>query len=181
MRIITTVLCVFTLLMLSGNIEAQKKKGSNKKHSSSKGDVEAAHLEMKDACKKLESLEKIKADMSPYRFDKVNTTKVFYKAYDKVVTVAIPLFHSTGYKFIINTEGLPTKVDIKITDKPLAVNGAKILHQSTETHFIYEAPKDFEGTRIYVSFKIPADAEFNTGVRNKGCVLIGSGYQNLDF
>lgn len=175
MRILTVLLCFVSMLLYSGDIEAQKKKGS------AKNDDEPAHLEMKDACKKLESLEKIKSDMSPFRFDKVNTTKVFYKAYDKVVTVAIPLFHTTGYRFIINTEGLPTQVDVKITDKPIAVNGAKIMHQTTENHFVYEAPKDFEGTRIYISFKIPADTEFNTSVRNKGCVLIGSGYQNLDF
>ena len=169
-------LLFLSMILLSIDVSAQKDK-----HKKSKGDETEHHMESKDACKKEESVAKIRDDISPYRFDKLTTTKIQYKSYDKVWTVAIPLFHTTQYKFIINTEGMPTGVDIKITDKPVQMSTAKVLHQSSEKHFSYETPSDFEGTRIYVSIKVPADPEYNKGVRNKGCVVMGSGYQNLEF
>ena len=96
---------------------SQKKKNKSKsEHGKSDKNAEASSLEIKDACKRAESVVKIKADMSPFRFDKITTTKISYKAYDKVWTVVIPLYHSTNYKFIINSEGMPTNVEIKITD-----------------------------------------------------------------
>jgi hypothetical protein len=167
---------VLSVLAFSFELLAQKSKDKKKK-----GDDTEHHMDIKDACKREESLARIKTDMTPFRFDKVTTTKIQYKAYDKVWSVAIPLFHTTQYKFIFNTEGLPTGVDIKISDKPLQMSTAKVLHQSSEKHFTYETPTDFEGNRIYVSIKVPADPEYHNGVRNKGCVIMGSGYQNMEF
>jgi hypothetical protein len=160
---------------------SQKKGKSKKENTKSKGDEPASNLVVKDACKREETVAKIKTDMTPYRFDKITTTKIHYKAFAKVWTVVIPLYHSTDYKFLINSEGMPTGVEIKITDKPLQVSSAKVLHQSSDKHFTYQVPKDFEGTRIYISIKVPADVEYSKGVRNKGCIIMGSGYQNLDF
>ncbi|MBD80778.1 MAG: hypothetical protein CL840_17820 [Crocinitomicaceae bacterium] len=157
---------------------AQKK---DKKSSKSGKNGEAPSLEIKDACKRAESVVKIKADMTPFRFDKITTTKIQYKPYDKVWTVVIPLYHSTNYKFIVNSEGMPTNVEIKITDKPLKMSTAKVLHESSDKHFTYEVPEGFEGTRIYVSIRVPADQEYNNRVRNKGCIIMGSGYHNLEF
>lgn len=175
MRLFLLTTAVLIITMFGYESVAQKDK-----HKKSKGTQEHAHLDIKDACKREESLAKIKDDMSPFRFDKVTTTRIHYKSYDKVWSVAIPLFYKTQYQFIFNTEGLPTNVEIKISDKPLQVSSAKILHQSSEKHFSYKTPVDFEGTRIYVSVSVPADVSYNTGVRNKGCVLMATGYQNVD-
>lgn len=166
------------VLCTPSELYSQKKDKSKK---GSKGETESSSLDVKDACKREEVVAKIKTDMTPYRFDKITTTKIHYKPFAKVWTVVIPLYHSTDYKFLINSEGMPTGVDIKITDKPLQVSSAKVLHQSTDKHFTYQVPKDFEGTRIYISIKVPADVEYSKGVRNKGCIILGSGYQNLEF
>jgi len=163
------------------DLYSQKKSKSKKESSKSKGDESASSLDIKDACKREETVAKIKTDMTPYRFDKITTTKIHYKPFAKVWAVVIPLYHSTDYKFIINSEGMPTGVEIKITDKPLVVSSSKLLHQSSEKNFSYQVPKDFEGTRIYISIKVPADVEYSKGLRNRGCIIMGSGYQNLDF
>jgi hypothetical protein len=171
-------LLVFAVIVTTSVDSVAQKHKPKKSKTQSKDEPQ---LEIKNACKREESLAKIKDDITPFRFDKVTTTRIQYKSYDKVWTVAIPLFHTTQYKFIFNSEGMPTNVEIKITDKPIQTGSAKILHQSSEKHFSYETPPDFEGTRIYVSIKVPADPEYNKGVRNKGCVVMGSGYQNLEF
>lgn len=152
--------------------EKQKDQGS---------DEVASSLNVQDACKKAESSEKIKSDITPFRLDKISTQKVFYKSYDQVKTVVVPVYHSTQYKFIINSEGLPTNVDIKVTDKPHNLSSAKVLKQASEKHFSFETPSDFSGSRIYIAIKIPADKEYQNGVRNRGCIVIGSGYSDLDF
>lgn len=180
MRSIFGIFALSLMLIANLNMVAQKKHKSDKSQDK-KTTEETSSLTINDACQREKSLERIKGDMSPFRFDKVNTTRITYKSYDKVTTVAIPLFHTTQYRFIINAEGMPTGVEFKITDKPLQASTAKVLFQSSDKHFVYETPKEFEGTRIYVSIKVPADSEYNNGVRNKGCVIMGSGYQNLDF
>lgn len=174
---LSIVLSILSLLAMPLDSYSQKKE----KHSKSKGGDSESSLDIKDACKRAEVVAKIKSDMTPYRFDKITTTKIQYKPYAKVWTVVIPLYHSTDYKFIINSEGMPTGVEIKIRDKPLQISSSKVLHQSSDKHFTYNVPKDFEGTRIYISIKVPADAEYSKGVRNRGCIIMGSGYQNLDF
>lgn len=76
---------------------------------------------------------------------------------------------------------MPTGVQMKITDKPHKVSTAKVLQESSGKSFTYETPSDFEGTRVYLSIKIPGDPEYNNHVRNRGCILIGSGYEDVDF
>jgi len=178
-----SLILLSSLFLLAIPVESysQKKQKDKKEKSKSEGEESESNLEIKDACTRTETVAKIKADMTPYRFDKITTTKIHYKPYAKVWTVVIPLYHSTDYKFIINSEGMPTGVEIKITDKPLKMSTAKVLHQSSDKHFTYQVPKDFEGTRIYISIKVPADADYSVGVRNRGCIIMGSGYQNLDF
>ncbi|UTW62046.1 hypothetical protein KFE98_18855 [bacterium SCSIO 12741] len=175
MKLKSSLLLVVVLLfagMAWGQKHDKKKKGSTESESS---------LTIQDACKKEASCERIKSDITPFKLDKITTTKIHYKAYDQVKEIAVPIFYSTGYKFIINTEGMPTGVTIHITDKPHKMSSAKILHESSSNHFSYELPKDFEGSRIYISVKVPADKEFHNGIRNRGCLILGAGYSNLDF
>lgn len=134
-----------------------------------------------DACKKTESNDKIKNDMSPFRYDKTTTTRIFYKAYDQIVNVAIPVFYKTSYKVIVNTEGMPTAVKVRITDRPSGMSTAKILKESESKHFVWEPDAGFEGDRVYIQYLIPADKGYNTGERNKGCTLLGVGYKNADI
>ncbi len=169
-------LLLFLVLLFSGLAWGQKH--DKKKKSDSEG---SSSLTIKDACNKDASSERIKVDITPYKLDKITTTKVYYKSYDQVKEIAVPIFYSTGYKFIINTEGMPTGVTIHITDKPHKMGSAKVLHESTSNHFSYELPEDFEGSRIYISIKVPADKEFHNGIRNRGCLILGAGYSNLDF
>lgn len=167
------------LAVLVGLVHQSAFSQKDKKHKDD--EVIESSLDIKDACKKDESAEKIKADITPFKLDKISTKKIYYKSYDQLVEIAIPIYHSTAYKFIINLEGLPTAIDFKITDKPHKLSSAKVLKESTEKHLIYETPADYTGTRIYVTLKIPADKEFQNGVRNHGCVVLGSGYSDLDF
>ena len=97
---LSIVLSILSLLAMPLDSHSQKKE--KEKHSKSKGDDSESSLDIKDACKRAEVVAKIKTDMTPYRFDKITTTKIQYKPYAKVWTVVIPLYHSTDYKFIIN-------------------------------------------------------------------------------
>jgi hypothetical protein len=142
---------------------------------------DAPETQSNDACKKEESTDKIKNDITPFRFDKTTTTKIFYKSYDQIVSVAIPVFYTTAYKLIINTEGMPTNVKVKISDRPKGVSSAKTLGESDSKHYSWEPASDFEGDRIYIHYLIPADKDYNTGTRNKGCVVLGVGYKNADI
>ncbi|MCB0481746.1 MAG: hypothetical protein KDC83_09955 [Flavobacteriales bacterium] len=167
-------LCIF-FLCLSFQGYGQKK---DKKQSD---DVIESSLKISDLCKREESVEKIKADVTPFKLDKISTQKIHYKSYSQVVEFAVPIYHSTKYKFIINSEGMPTNVDIRLSDKPHKQSSAKILKESSDKHLSYESPEDYSGTRIYVTIKIPADKEYQNDVRNRGCIVIGSGYSDLDF
>jgi hypothetical protein len=145
-----------------------------------KGD-DASTSQVTDACKKDESNDKIKNDMTPFRYDKTTTTKIFYKPYDQIINVSIPVFYKTEYKLIVNTEGMPTGVKIKITDKPLNLGSVKVLGESDSKHYTWEPAAGFEGDRVYVHYLVPADKDYNTGIRNKGCTLLGVGYKNADI
>lgn len=166
------VLLMFSLFV---NVAlAQKKKGKSKA-------TETVEITVNESCTFRETSEKIKVDVAPYKLDRITSSKIHYKAYTQVKEVAIPIYHSSKYKFVINAEGMPTGVQMKITDKPHKVSTAKVLQESSGKSFTYETPSDFEGTRVYLSIKIPGDPEYNNHVRNRGCILIGSGYEDVDF
>lgn len=171
--LITLVFCLGSFVLV-----AQKHGGKKKSETSHDG---ASSLTINDKCNKIESSDRIKNEMSPYRLDKITVTRVHYKAYAQVIEMAVPIYHTTKYKFIVNAEGVPIPLKFKVLDKPHKISSAKVLAESESSHFTYETPTDFEGTRIYVVIKVPADPEHNKGVRNRGCVLVGAGYEDIDF
>jgi|TARA_B110000879_G_scaffold19719_1_gene24159 hypothetical protein len=145
------------------------------------GNSDPEEIIIKESCTFKVTAEKIKVEIAPFKLEKITPAKIHYKAYTQVKEVAIPIYHTTQYKFVINAEGMATGVEMKITDKPHKVSGSKVLSQSTSKTFTYETPSDFEGSRIYLSVKIPGDAEFNNHIRNRGCILIGTGFEDVDF
>lgn len=172
MRLKGVAWTVFFMVISSTLVFGQKKKG---------GKSEPVEITIKDACTYKETTEKIKVAIAPFKLDKITPSKIHYKAYTQVKEIAIPIYHSTKYKFEINAEGMPTGVEMKITDKPHKMSSAKVLSESSSKVFTYETPTGFDGTRIYLSIKIPGDPEYNNHVRNRGCILIGSGYEDVDF
>jgi len=165
---------VLSLVLIFNFSFGQKKRGK----SDDSGPVE---ITMKDACTYKETTEKIKVEIAPFKLEKITPAKIHYKAYTQVKEIAIPIYHTTKYKFVINVEGMPTGVEMKITDKPHKVSGAKVLSTSKDKTFKYETTPDFDGSRIYLSIKIPGDPEYNNHVRNRGFVLIGAGFEDIDF
>lgn len=174
MRIKGIGITLLIVVIFSSSSFGQKKKGK------SKGSA-PVEITIKESCTFHETTEKIKVEIAPYKLEKITPSKIHYKAYTQVKEIAIPIYHSTKYKFVINAEGMPTGVEMKVTDRPHKVSGAKLLSQSTSKTFSYETPPEFEGTRIYLSIKVPGDPEFNNHVRNRGCILIGAGFEDVDF
>ncbi len=152
---------------------AQRKKGKSQK--------ETPQMTVNESCTYKETAEKIKVEIAPFKLDKITPAKIHYKAYTQVKEIAIPIYHSTKYKFVINAEGMPTGVEMKLTDKPHKLSTAKVLTQTSAKTFSYETPADFEGSRVYLTIKIPGDPEYNNHVRNRGCILVGAGYEDIDF
>ena len=165
---------VLMLVFFSNFSFGQKKKGRS-------NDSAPIEITIKESCTYKETTDKIKVEIAPFKLEKITPAKIHYKAYTQVKEIAIPIYHTTKYKFVINAEGMPTGVEMKVTDKPHKVSGSKVLAQSSSKTFNYETPPGFEGTRIYLSIKIPGDPEFNNHVRNRGCILIGAGLEDIDF
>ncbi len=172
-NLLSLFICSFLLLSVNSLVGQKRNKKGN--------ESAASQITVNESCTYSETSEKIKEQMAPFKLDKITKTKIHYKAYTQVQELSIPIYHSTKYKFVINGESLPTEVKMKLTDKPHKLSTAKVLSQSSSKTFEYEVPEDFEGSRIYLTIKIPGDPEYNKHVRNRGCVLVGSGYEDVDF
>lgn len=173
MRYKVLAIALVSTVILNFNAHAQKKKG--------KSSEAASEITINESCTYKETAEKIKVEIAPFKLDKITPCKIHYKAYTQVKEIAIPIYHSTKYKFVINAEGMPTGVEMKLTDKPHKISNAKVLTQTSSNTFTYETPDDFEGTRVYLTIKIPGDPEYNNHIRNRGCILVGAGYEDIDF
>ncbi len=133
-----------------------------------------------DTCKRDESAAAVKKEMVPFRFEKTTTTHIIFKHYDQVKTIAAPLFFDNKYKFIVNTEGLPKDIKVQVYDKPRGMrDGAKMIAESSEKQFSFELDEEYLSNRVYIDYVIPAIEETEDGILQKGCVVMGSGYENL--
>jgi len=136
-------------------------------------------MKITDACKRNETIEKVKTEIIPFRYDKTTTTKVMFKGYKQSIQVAVPIFYDSKYKFVINTEGLPYGVKVTIYDKPKNISSSKILYEGAEgeKQIVFELPSTYDRTRIYVDYDIPASEKADT--KEKGCIVLGAGYENI--
>lgn len=133
-----------------------------------------------DACKREESAEAVKKEMVPFRFEKTTTTYITFKHYDQVKSIAAPLFFDNKYKFVINTEGLPKEIKVQVYDKPRGMrDGAKLIAESSDKQISFEIGEDYLNNRVYIDYLIPAIEQTEDGILQKGCVVMGSGYENL--
>lgn len=133
-----------------------------------------------DTCKRDESAAAVKKEMVPFRFEKTTTTYITFKHYDQVKTIAAPLFFDNKYKFVVNTEGLPKDIKVQVYDKPRGMrDGAKMITESSEKQFSFELDEEYLSNRVYIDYVIPAIEETEDGILQKGCVVMGSGYENL--
>ncbi len=133
-----------------------------------------------DACKRSESIQAVKKEMVPYRYERTTTTNVTFKNYDQVKEVAIPLFFDTKYKFVVNCEGLPFDVKVEVYDQPMGMrkNPVKIM-ESSEKQFTFELDEEYLKNRVYINYIVPALEDTEDEVIQKGCIVLASGYKNV--
>lgn len=133
-----------------------------------------------DTCKRDEQAAAVKQAMVPFRYEKTTTTRVTFKHYDQVKSIAAPLFFDNKYKFVINTEGLPKEIKVQVYDKPRGLrDGSKMITESSEKQFSFELGEDYLNNRVYIDYIIPAIEESEDDITQKGCIVMGSGYENF--
>lgn len=139
----------------------------------------AQNNDVKNYCNYKESRDSAKLALRPYRYTaqkRQNVTLANHKQFNETV---VPVFQDTKYKFVVNANGLPGQLTVKVyTESKENNNRDKIFEKSTEGgQFTYETKKSKEYEHLYFDFIYPAKQSKNLDLTERGCVILLSGYQ----
>jgi hypothetical protein len=134
---------------------------------------------IQDACNRVESTEKCKKELNPFRYSAMKTTPITFKSYEQSIETAIPLFYDTKFRFVFNLDGLPQDITVEIYDKAIADPERKLVFESKGQKMFSFEPSGDQFQKLYINYLIPSLATETPNTTVKGCVVLVTGYQNV--
>lgn len=147
-------------------------------------------------CRKIDSFDRSKKDLTPYRYEGFSKTEVITKPYDQIKEIAVPLYSETNYRLVFNQEGMDPEIPatkVQIFDKAFADKTRKLLYESSEKHFVFDIGMEQKLNKVYLAYSIPpVDVKYidkkdkkgksipgeKVEVQEKGCLMLIMGYDN---
>lgn len=135
--------------------------------------------EVKNYCNYQESRDSAKLALRPYRYTAQKRNNITLANHNKFSETVVPVFQDTKYKFVVNANGLPGKLTVRVyPESKQNDNREKIFEKTTDGgQFTYESKKSKEYDHLYFDFIYPAKQSDNLDLTERGCVILMAGYK----